>query len=102
MMPVMAYDILEAIGLLASATANFSGKLIAGLEADHERALSFVERSLAMGTALAPELGYEKAAELVKEARATGRTVREVAEQKSGLDPREISRLLDPETQAGQ
>jgi len=102
MMPVMAYDILESISLLASATSNFKRKLIAGLEADRERALSFVERSLAMGTALAPELGYENAADLVKEAHTTGRTVREVAQEKSGLDPEKLNRLLDPETQAGR
>ena len=50
MMPVMAYDLLEAIDLLAAASVNFSRKLVAGLAADHERATSFVERSLAMGT----------------------------------------------------
>jgi fumarate hydratase class II len=101
MMPVMAYDILESLALLAAATTNFARKLVAGLEADRERARSFVERSLAMGTALAPELGYEHAADLVKEAHTTGRTVREVAQEKSGLDPGKLNRLLDPETQAG-
>jgi fumarate hydratase class II len=101
MMPVMAYDIIESIQLLASATENFSGRLISGLEADRERALSFVEQSLAMGTVLAPEIGYENAAALVKEAYRTGRTVREVAAEKSGLSPERLSELLDPETQAG-
>ncbi len=101
MMPVMAYDILEAISLLAASTANFSRRLIAGLEADRERALSFVERSLAMGTVLAPEIGYERAAALVKEAHSTGRTVREVAVEKSGLDSEKLNALLDPAAQAG-
>jgi fumarate hydratase class II len=54
-----------------------------------------------MGTALAPEIGYENAATLVKNAYLTGRTVREVAIEQSGLTPERINELLDPETQAG-
>jgi fumarate hydratase class II len=102
MMPVMAYDFLESITLLAAATENFARRLVRGLEADRVRARGFVEQSLAMGTALAPEIGYEKAAELVKEAYRIGRTVREVANEKSGLSPELLNQLLDPETQAGK
>jgi fumarate hydratase class II len=101
MMPVMAWDLLQSIDLLASAVANFSRRLVAGLEADRERAGAFVEQSLAMGTALAPEIGYEQAAALVKEAYATGRTVREVAGEKSGLPAERLNELLDPSRQAG-
>jgi len=101
MMPVMAYDLLEAIELLAASSVNFARKLVAGLEADSEKAGSFVERSLAMGTALVPEIGYEKTAALVKEAHATGRTIREIATGKSGLSAERLKELLDPETQAG-
>ena len=54
MMPVMAYDLLQSIELLAASSRNFEAKLIAGLEADAERASSFVEQSLAMVTVLAP------------------------------------------------
>jgi len=54
-----------------------------------------------MGTALAVEIGYERAAELVKEAYRTGRTVREVAAEKSGLPAERLQTLLDPERQAG-
>jgi fumarate hydratase class II len=85
MMPVMAYDLLDSIELLASGSRNFAEKLVDGLEADRARAEGYVEQSLAMGTVLAPEIGYEKAAALVKEAYATGRTIREVAREKSGL-----------------
>jgi fumarate hydratase class II len=102
MMPVMAYDLLESIELLAAATRNFAVRLVAGLQADRERAAGFVERSLAMGTALAPEIGYEKAAELVKEAYATGTTVREVAMRTNELPAGRIDTLLDPLTQAGE
>ena len=52
-----------------------------------------------MGTALAPVIGYDKAAELVKEAYSSGRTVREVAREKSGLDPDQLSSVLDPTSQ---
>ncbi len=101
MMPVMAWDIIESITLLATASRNFERHLLAGLEADRERALSFVEQSLAMGTALAPEIGYDAAAALVKNAHLTGRTVREVAVEQSGLAGGRLNELLDPETQAG-
>ncbi len=101
MMPVMAYDLLESIRLLAAAGANFAARLVEGLQADRRRAESFIEQSLAMATALAPEIGYESAAALAKEAFAGGRTIREVAREKSGLDPQHLSELLDPERQAG-
>jgi fumarate hydratase, class II len=101
MMPVMAWDLIESITLLAAAAKNFEHRLVQGLEADKERALGFVEQSLAMGTALAPVIGYDAAATLVKNAYLTGRTVREVAMEQSGLGAEEINELLDPATQAG-
>jgi fumarate hydratase class II len=101
MMPVMAVDLLDSIELLAAGSRNFAERLVDGLEADRERAESFVERSLAMGTALVPELGYTKAAELVKRAFATGRTIREVAIEDSGIPEARLADLLDPGTQSG-
>jgi fumarate hydratase class II len=101
MMPVMAYDVIESITLMANSCRNFAHHFVAGLEADKERALSFVEQSLAMGTALAPEIGYDAAATLVKNAYLTGRTVREVAAEQSGLPIERLNELLDPATQAG-
>jgi fumarate hydratase class II len=101
MMPVMAYDLLESIELLAAASRNFARQCIRGLEADRQRVASLVEQSFALGTALAPELGYERAASLIKEAYQSGRTVREVAEEKSGIAPERLRDLLDPVRQAG-
>jgi len=101
MMPVMAYDVLESIALLAAGSRNFAERLVESLEADGERAGAFVEQSLAMGTALAPEIGYDKAAALVKEAYRTGKTVREVAREKSGIPEERLQELLDPARQAG-
>jgi fumarate hydratase, class II len=102
MMPVMAYDLLESIALLAAASRNFSRRAIEGLEADRERALGFVEQSLAMCTVLGPVIGYEKAAAIAKEAYRTGRTVRDVARESSGIPEERLNELLDPRNQTGQ
>jgi fumarate hydratase class II len=101
MMPVMAFDLLDAIELLAAGSRNFAEKVVDGIQADRARAEGFVEQSLAMGTALAPEIGYEKAAALVKQAYAEGRTIREVAREKSGLPEDRLNALLDPGSQVG-
>jgi fumarate hydratase, class II len=101
MMPVMAYDLLDSIALLASSARNFQEKLVDGLEADRDRAEGFIERSLAMVTALAPEIGYEKAAALAKEAYRSGRTVREVARERAAIPEERLDELLDPRRQAG-
>jgi fumarate hydratase class II len=98
-MPLMACELLDEIELLAAGSANFAVRLVDGLEADAARAQAFVEQSLAMATALAPEIGYEQAAALAKEAYASGRTIREVAR---GVIPEErLRELLDAEKQAG-
>src|SRR5260370_14851932 len=85
MMPVLAYALLESEQLLATATRNFAERLVDGLEADTERIAALVEGSLATATALAPAIGYDKAAAIVKEAYRSRRTVREVAREMSGL-----------------
>jgi len=102
MMPVMAYDLLESISLLAATSRNFDRRAIQGLEADRERASGYVEQSLAMCTVLAPVIGYEKAAAIAKEAYQTGRTVREVAREKSGIPGDQLEKLLDPRSQTGK
>ena len=99
MMPIIAWDLLDSIELLSTGTQNFDTRLVRLLEANRERAEAFVEQSLAMATALAPIIGYEKAAELAKEASASGRTIRAVALERSGLPPAELERLLDPRGQ---
>jgi fumarate hydratase class II len=101
MMPVIAYDLLESIRLLASATRNFLDRLVRGLQADSERIEAYVEQSLAMATALVPEIGYEKAAALAKEAYKQRRTVRDVAREASGISEERLQVLLDPRRQAG-
>src|SRR6202035_4973356 len=67
MMPVMAYDLIKSIEVLAAASRNFDRRLIQGLEADAQRAAGYIEQSLAMCTVLAPVIGDEKAAATAKE-----------------------------------
>jgi len=102
MMPVLAYNLLQAIELLASASRVFSSQCVAGLEAEALRCQSNVEHSLAMGTALVPAIGYDKAVQIVTAAAESGRTVREVAFELSGLDKATLDRLLDPLRQTQQ
>jgi fumarate hydratase class II len=101
MLPVTAYNLLQAIDLLASASRAFARRCVAGLEADAERCRANIENSLAMCTALTPVIGYDKAAQIAKIAYQTGRTVREVAAEISGLDSKTLETLLDPAKQAG-
>src|ERR1022692_761209 len=100
MMPLMAWNLLDSIELLAAGTRNFETRLLRGLEANRERAAAFVEQSLAMATVLVPIIGYEQAAALAKEASASGRTIREVARERSDIPSTELERLLEPRNQA--
>ena len=95
MMPIAAHNLLESIELLATGAANFSDQCVKGLHAT-ERGPQTVERGLAIATALAPVIGYDAAADVAKEAARTGRTVREVAREKTELSPEELDRILDP------
>ena len=101
MMPVMAYELLQSVELLTTSSANFREKLVVGLKADQVRAESLVEQSLAMVTVLAPVIGYDKAAAISKQAWSSGRTVREVAREMSGLPESQLDQLLNAESQAG-
>jgi fumarate hydratase class II len=94
MMPVAAVALLESAELLASTAANFSVRTVEGLRAT-ERGPQLVEQGLMLATALAPVIGYDEAAKLAKEAFRTGRTIRELAEER-GLAPDRLDELLDP------
>ena len=99
MLPVAAYNLLQSIQLLTTASRTFARRCVAGLDADAEKCQSNVEKSLAMCTALVPAIGYDKAANIAKVAYETNRTVREVALEVSGLDKPTLDRLLDPRSQ---
>jgi len=95
MMPLIAYDLLEQIRLLSNVSRVFANNCIAGITANGSRARELLELNLATCTALAPEIGYDKAAALSKQALATGRTVRDVAREMKVLPEDELNRLLD-------
>jgi fumarate hydratase, class II len=94
-LPVIARNVLESIRLLANVTRLFADKAVAGIEADEERCRAYAESSPSLGTSLNPYIGYEKAAELVKESIKTGRGVRELVTEKGLLSDDEVDRALD-------
>jgi fumarate hydratase class II len=96
MLPVMAYNLLQSIELLASVATNFGARCIEGIEANEERCRSLIEESLAMCTALAPEIGYEAAAGIAKDAYKSGKSVRAVALEQQVLPEKRLTQLLDP------
>ena len=96
MMPVMAHDLLESIRLLANAIDAFTDKCVVGITANKARCEELVEWSMAMVTALAPKIGYDRAAEIAKESVRTGKTVRQLCLEKKVLPEKELERALDP------
>jgi len=96
MMPVMAYAFLQSVSLLTRVSHVFVEKCIAGITANEERCRELLEGNLALGTALAPRIGYDAAAAIAKEAFAQGKTVREVARAKGVLPEAELDAVLDP------
>jgi fumarate hydratase class II len=103
MMPVMAHNLLQSIDLLANVVGQFNERCLQGLVADRERCEALIEESLAMCTALAPVIGYDRAAAIAKQAHETGKTVRQIALAEQVLSEEELQRLLDPRpmTEAG-
>jgi fumarate hydratase class II len=95
MMPVAAFCLLETISLLSASAQNFARQCVAGIKAT-ERGPQVVEQGLMLATALAPAIGYDAAAQIAKEALASGKTIREVARAKTKLPPEQLDRLLDP------
>ncbi len=95
MMPVMAYNLLQAIALLSRAANVFADRCVSGIEANRQRCESLVEQSLAMCTSLAPLIGYDKAGEIAKESFKTGKTVSQVARQKQVLSETDLAKALD-------
>ena len=96
MMPVAAYNLLQSISLLATSANNMADQCVVGIEATSVGP-EMVERGLMLGTALAPAIGYDAAAVIAKEAASSGRTIREVAIEKTELTSDQISLLLNPE-----
>jgi fumarate hydratase class II len=100
MLPLIAYNLLQSIDLLGSAAANLADQTVAGLEAT-ERGPELVENGLMLATALAPEVGYDKAADIAKEAFKTDQTIREVAREQTDLSEEELDEALDAKKMTG-
>ena len=94
-MPLIAAQMLESVHLLAAGARNFADACVKDIEADRERCESLIEQSLAMCTPLAPKIGYDKAAAIAKKACETGKTVREVARELSGLSEKELDEIFN-------
>ena len=96
MMPLIAYNLLQSIRLLANAVDNFSHRCVKGLEADRKRCEEMIEKSLALATALTPKIGYDEAARIARRAYEERKTIRQVVEEEGLLSKEELNRLLDP------
>jgi fumarate hydratase, class II len=92
--PLIARNILDSVKLLASASRLFAEKCVDGIEAQRENARRYAELTLSAATALNPFIGYDKASEIVKEAAASGRSLREVAREK-GVEESVLDEALD-------
>ncbi len=96
MMPMIAHNLLESIRLLANATRVFADRCVSGIQVNEEHCKELIEDSLAMCTALAPIIGYDRTAALAKEALSTGKTIRQIAKEHNILPPAELEKALDP------
>src|SRR5918998_2009296 len=101
MLPLIAYNLLQSIEILGNAAANLADQCVEGLQAT-ERTEEMVERSLMLATVLAPEIGYDKAAEISKEAFQNDRTIREVASEQTDLSDEELDDVLDAQKMTGR
>ncbi|MEJ7747641.1 MAG: class II fumarate hydratase, partial [Luteimonas sp.] len=96
MLPLIAYDLLDSIGLLANAMHLLADKAIAGLKVNKDNVNAALTRNPILVTALNPIIGYEKAAAIAKRAYKEGRPIVEVGREMSGLSEQKLRELLDP------
>ena len=96
MMPVIAYDLTQSLVILTNAVRSFTQKLVTGIRANQERCEGLLAKSAAIALALNPFIGYDKAAEVAKEALARGVPIRDVVLEKKLLNEKELDEILDP------
>ena len=99
--PLIGSNVLRSIELLAIGMAGFTEHCVVGLEANRGRIDELMNRSLMLVTALAPEIGYDKAAKIAKHAHETGATLREAALDLGYVDPATFDRVVDPRDMLG-
>ncbi len=95
MMPVMTHDLQESIGLLSAAATTFATKCVDGIEVNSERVRELLERNAVIVTALNPHIGYDNGARIVKEAVASGRSVRELVLEAGLMSAEDLDAALD-------
>jgi aspartate ammonia-lyase len=95
MMPTMAYNVLQSVSILTNALRELDTRCVRGITANRARCEWYAQSTVALATALNPYIGYAKAAELVKESVATGRSVIEVAREKGVLSEEQVREILD-------
>lgn len=96
-MPVIAYDFLQSVGLLADATRSFTANCLSGLRANREKMAENLSRTLMTVTALSPYIGYDKAAKIAKAAHRNGTSLREEAIRLGFCDADTFDRIIKPE-----
>jgi fumarate hydratase class II len=99
--PVMAYNFLQSVRLLADAAASFTDRCVVGIKANEKHIADLMQRSLMLVTALAPKIGYDKAAEIAKTAHKNGTTLKEEATRLGYVTAEEFDRLVRPEDMIG-
>jgi fumarate hydratase, class II len=96
MLPVIAYNLLQSIGLLSNVARVLADKAIAGFSVNRERIAAQLKHNPVLVTVLATRIGYEKAAAIARRAYADGRDIHDVAREMTGLPEEELALLLDP------
>ena len=96
MLPVVAYNLIQSVELLAVAARQLADRAIAGFTVNTARLAEALERNPILVTALNPVIGYEKGAAIAKKAYAEGKPIREMAQRMTDLKPEDLARLLDP------
>jgi fumarate hydratase, class II len=99
--PVMAYNFLQSVQLLADTSASFTDNCIVGIEAREDNIKAALERSLMLVTALAPKIGYDNAARIAKTAHKKGTTLRQEAVGGGYVSAEEFDRIVDPNKMIG-
>jgi len=102
MMPAMAYAVLQSVTILTNMLRELDERCVRGVSANVARCAFYAESTVALATALNPYIGYAKAAEIVKESVASGRTVIEVAREKKLLSEEQIAEILDARRMTGE
>ena len=95
MMPVIAFNLLMSLTIMANAIDALSRRCVEGITADEERCRWYVEHSVSLVTALNPRIGYARAAEVAKRAIAAGKTIRETVIEEGILSSEEVEELMD-------